>query len=856
MNNFKKIVHFNVLVFLSCVALTSLTYTSDKESVHPGRLPAVSTKIADSMLSQIDQETANALADWATYIIVGAGAAGSVVAARLAENPENKVLVIELGPDNFGNPYIENPADYALLWNHPFGPKPSPTSLAFETSMQLDRRYRYPRGNGLGGSTNHHALVDGRGSPKIYDNIAKLVGDNRWSYQNVLPYYKEMESYNISPRDLRYHGKDGWLQVTRGSNNYPIHKDFIKAAHEITGAPIRQDPSGNPKNADGISVSNVHITPDGKRSSAFKNLLIPQMGRNGNVIVLFNTLITKVLIEPQDGALRATGVEGVHKAHAYQVDDSLSDPKVDPSRKALNVRFNAKAEIILSGGAINTPQLLLLSGIGPAKHLDEMKIPVILDQPGVGSDLMDHHEIPVTYEINPDTMVWPNQAVSIIKNINSSLEKPHQDEEDKNRLQKLKTSLAQFADKADQNPGEGDIILDWYSGMPSDIGHDLHIAAGEGFFFDFDFMSREPLPDGRLRSDYFDSQYLPTHPDFPRVFHYFLLESLKLGKAHGSIRLASADPTKQPIIDLALYKDEEALERMARGILMIRKIVGHPLLKRYFKTDSEGNPLEVFPGAQVKTIDQLKEYLKRWSSFGHHISGTAKMGRLDNPSAVVDTTLRVYGIPNLRVVDTSIYPFPYMHGYNTARGAYLIGEMGADFIKEDAQAKPSAINKRISRVMVEHVVVTSNKSYEQVKSALEEKMNNVWNVDELISQLQKSNVSWKQSKKAIQKRFGKSGLGIFNKIEHGNLLSLAGKSGKATQYTIGSPLLAVQMTERVLPAALYAPFKLLLYQDDKARTVITYDRFSSLLSQFHDEDVSRVAHEVDNKLEDLVESVT
>jgi choline dehydrogenase len=734
--------------------------------------------------------------------------------------------------------------------------------------MQLGRKYRYPRGNGLGGSTNHHALVDGRGSAQIYDQIAKLVGDKRWSYQNVLPYYKKMESYNISPTDLRYHGTDGWLQITRGSSKSPFHKDLIKAAHQTTGAPIRQDASGNPKNADGISVANIHVTPDGKRSSAFKNLLVPQIARNNNIIVLFNTLITKVLIESEDGILRAIGVEGIHKPHAYQVDNSLIDPKADPNQKALKVRFNAKAEIILSGGAINTPQLLLLSGIGPAKHLNEMNIPAVLDRPGVGSDLMDHHEVAITYEINPDKMVWPSQAVSIIKGIDSYLEKSRDNENKKNKLQKLKTHLARFADGIDQKIGEGDIILDWYSGMPSTIGHDLHIAAGEGFFFDFDFTSREPLPDGTLRSDYFNSQFTVTHPHFPRVFQFFLLEALKLGKADGSIRLASSDPTVQPILDLALYKDEEAIERMARGILMIRKIVRHPLLKHYYKTDNDGNPIEIFPGPKVKTIDQLKEYLKRWSSFGHHISGTAKMGRLNNPSAVVDTQLRVQGIPNLRVIDTSIYPFPYMHGYNTARGAYLIGEMGADFIKADAQKKklspkdkklqcrPHIINKQTTTIPIEHVVVTSNRSFEQVKESLEKKMNVVGDIDELITQLKTANVSWEQSKQAIEKRFGKSDFGIFSKIKHGLLLSLAGKPRKAIQYTIGNPLLAVQMTKHVWEAALYAPFKLLIYEDDTGRTIITYDRFSSLLSPFHNEEVNRIAQVVDKKLEDLVTTVT
>ncbi len=138
------------------------------------------------MLSQINQETMEKLQNWADYIVIGAGAAGCIVAARLGEDENNNVLVIELGPNNWGNKWIETPADAGLLWNHP-NLRPSPSSLSFQTNVQKGRKYTYPRGNGLGGSINHHSMVDGRGSREIYDNISELVGDDIWSYKNVLP---------------------------------------------------------------------------------------------------------------------------------------------------------------------------------------------------------------------------------------------------------------------------------------------------------------------------------------------------------------------------------------------------------------------------------------------------------------------------------------------------------------------------------------------------------------------------------------------------------------------------------------------------------------------------------------------
>lgn len=641
------------------------------------------------MLTSLNQQTADTLANWADYIIVGAGAAGSVIAARLAEDPNNSVLVIELGPDNLGNKWIDTPADNMLLWEHPDGPDPSPTALAFDTAIQKGRTYRYPRGNGLGGSINHHSMVDGRGSAEIYDNIASLVGDPRWSYSNLLPYFRKMETYHpeslLDPDaevDTEYHGTSGWLNIRHLSMKAPLHLAFLQTASEITGAPIQTDMSGNPENANGVGLVSVQVTNSGQRSYSITDLLVPQMNRGDNLIVLLNTLVTKVLIS--EG--RADGVECLSNPRVYLVDESAPDGS--PKNKYPGTfSFRARKEVILSGGAINTPQLLLLSGIGPRNHLEAIGVEVILDRPGVGSDLMDHNEVNVIYDVDPLKMVWPGQAANIIDQIDDILESTDSfeselsNEERRESLRALRRHLSRFADRTEQKQGSGAIILDWFSGLDTDIGHDLHMDCGEGFMFDFNLRSMEPLPDGRQRVDYFRSQYNVDAPDFFRVFHHCLVEVLRPTRAEGTIRLASRDPTVPPVIDLGLWKDDEAVERMAHGIQMFRRIVNDPSLRSYYRLDSDGRPHEVFPGYHVDSIDQLKEYIKRWSAFGHHISGTAKMGRDNNPRAVVDTQLRVWGVPNLRVADTSIYPFPYLHGYNTSRGAYLIGEVAADLIK-------------------------------------------------------------------------------------------------------------------------------------------------------------------------------
>jgi choline dehydrogenase-like flavoprotein len=614
------------------------------------------------MFKSLDNETINRFHNWATHIVVGCGAAGCVLAARLGENPSNRVLIVELGPNNFGNPWIETPAVNPLLWDNPDGPRPSPTSLHFETSMQLNRTYTYPRGNGFGGSINHHSMVDGWGSGKIYDQIAKVVGDDRWNSSNVAPFLAKMEHY-YGPHP-EYRGTQGWLKVRPGTIKAPFYADVIRAASEVTKAPVVVNTT-----SDGIHVAEIQVTPDGRRSSAFQDLLYPQI-QKGNVVVLFNTLVTKVIFSGN----RATGVEVIHHPHAYMVDDSARDSTGDVEK--FHGNFFAEKEIILSGGAINTPQILLLSGIGPAEHLTEKGIPVLVDLPGVGTGLLDHHEVAVSLEIDPQKMVWPAQAANIIDRIDEALTQPVHRE----GLPELRNYLEQFADRQEQKESAGGVVLDWFSGMPTDIGHDLHVHCSEMFWFDFDFMSTNPLPNGKHRTDYFRSQTDPNHPEFMRVFQNFLIEVLRPSRADGTVRLVSGDPTIAPILDLGLYKDDEACQRMARGIQMVRTIARHPLLRQYY-LQQEGEPKEIFPGPENATLDQLAQYVKRWSAFGHHISGTARMGRVDDKYAVVDSELRVIGTFGLRVVDTSVYPAPFLHGYNTSRGAYLIGEVAASFIR-------------------------------------------------------------------------------------------------------------------------------------------------------------------------------
>lgn len=659
------------------------------------------------MLSVLQQSDIDNLNDWLadpayrSHIVVGAGAAGSVVAARLAENPGNRVLVVEMGPNNYANQDIDQPTKASLLWEHPDGPKPSPSSLSFETSQQLGRYYTYPRGTGAGGSSNHHSMVDGRGHPVIYDNIAKLVDDPVWSYDNILPYFKKMESYHgsgsdgvVSTRSTRssngqddYHGHDGWLSVQQVQPNNNFSWQLLQAINEVTQAPIRNDMSGDPQQSDGVGLVEFQVNLNGSRCYAFADLLIPTMTANHNLIVIFNSLVTKVVFDYIDGSNldgsrqqpTTVGVEILHGHNLYLVDRSQMDTaqqqqqpqsqQQSTSNKKLTGQLLCTGEVILAGGAINTPQLLLLSGVGPAQHLTDFNIEVVVDSPQVGANLMDHHEVNVVHELDSDLVLWPHQLQSLLSQISDNPELQHY-------LSPRQLDLIHSSSNSHNNSSsgglDGAVVLDWYSGLATDIGHDLHMDHGPGFFFDFDLSSNKPLPDGKVRVDYMRAE---TNIHDTHTYFHSLIEVLRPSSANGQIKLASADPTVPPVINLALYEDDEACERIARGILTVREIFRHPTLAKVYKQ-------EIFPSQRYATVEQLKTYIKRWSSFGHHIAGTAAMSTSLN-QGVVDSRLRVHGVRGLRVVDNSIYPFPYLHGYNVSRGAYLIGELAADFIADD-----------------------------------------------------------------------------------------------------------------------------------------------------------------------------
>jgi choline dehydrogenase-like flavoprotein len=582
----------------------------------------------------------------ADYVVVGAGAAGSVVAARLAEDGTRSVILVEAGPDNTADPTIAVAARFPFLLDlpAPIGPNPSPSHWGF-TSKQNGKTYCYPRGTGLGGSTNHHATVDGRGTPLIYDDWARETGDERWTYERLLPFFRKMENFDVPYVDETVHGKTGWLHIKRGKLEKRFHPDLLHVLMQEHGMPFRHDFYNDRHNYSGVGWCDMQVHHDGRRSNAAIDLLLPTLKQtelNGwnNLRILTDTLTTRVLFDDT----RAIGIEALDGARAYKADAAYRSE----SRAAKTIIIKARKEVILCGGAINSPQLLMLSGIGPRDHLAQHGISVVRDLPGVGQHVQDHLEVCHVFDMkNLPDKVWRWQSTLLAE------------------------AGAHYATKADPSSFTENyipLVFDWFSGFdaPNPMHPDLHIHVFTAFFRDFNLNPQRWVDPDPLKATYLDQFLSQVDATAPKAFNTFFIECVKPSPTRGQITLWSTDPTEPPVVDLGLYEADADVTRVAMGIQLTRRVMAHPILRQY---DGE----EVLPGPSYESLEQLKDYLRKYSSFGHHISGTAKMGRTTDPMSVVDSECRVLGIQGLRVCDASI--FPELPSYNTSRPSYLVGEV-------------------------------------------------------------------------------------------------------------------------------------------------------------------------------------
>jgi choline dehydrogenase len=529
----------------------------------------------------------------ADYVIVGAGSAGCVLANRLSASGKYSVLVLEAGPKD-RNIWIHVPLGYAKLF------KDSRVNWMYQTEPEpgLDNRSIFqPRGKVLGGSSSINGLLYVRGQHEDYDRWRQL-GNVGWGYDDVLPYFKKAEDQERG-RDA-YHGTGGPLPVTDSRCPDPLSEAFIAAAAE-TGIPTNPDFNGAAQEGAGWFQT---TTKGGRRASTARAYLRPAM-KAGRVRVETEAPAQRILFEGR----RAIGVQ--FKQHGV----------VRTAR--------AHKEVLVSSGAYNSPQLLQLSGVGPADLLGEHGIDVLLDAPGVGADLQDHMQVRMVMECA--------QKVTLNDHVN--------------------------------HPGRRMLMGLKYAAFRT--GPLTYAAGTTGAFF---------KTDPRMASPDIQIHFLPFSTDKmgERLHAYsgFSASVCQLRpESRGSLRIRSADPAVPPAIRINYLATETDRATNVAGLKVLRDILQAPAMKPFVTR-------EVEPGPGTATDEQWLAFCRQRGSTVYHPTSTCRMG--SDPTAVVDQRLRVRGIEGLRVIDASIMP-DLMSG-NTNAPVIMIAEKASDMILEDARS--------------------------------------------------------------------------------------------------------------------------------------------------------------------------
>jgi choline dehydrogenase len=526
------------------------------------------------------------------YVIVGAGSAGAVLANRLTASGRYRVLLLEAGPRDT-NPWIHIPLGYgkhfknqAINWMYSTAPNPE----------QVDRPVYQPRGKVLGGSSSINGLVYIRGHREDYNQWRQL-GNVGWSYEDVLPYFIRSEDQERGADD--YHGVGGPLAVSDAYEKHPLAEAFIEAAVEC-GYPETPDFNGAEQEGFGRTQWTIR---NGRRCSVAVGYLKPIRGR-ANLRIETEAHALRVLFEGR----RATGVE-------YE---QRGETKV----------AHADGEVLVCGGAYNSPQLLQLSGVGPAELLRKHGISVVADTPGVGANLRDHVNGPLMFRLNRPGFS-ANQVVNSF-------------------TQRMLTG-ARYA-----------LTRKGFLAM--------------GVSFGCGFATIDPAaasPDVQIQLMMFSSHEVggPPHP-FPGAT---IVVALMRPESYGHVHIVSPDPYAAPEIQpnyLTAQKDRDVL---IGGLKAARKISQRPVFQQYLVEEHE-------PGPGIASDDEWLDYLRRRARTSFHPVSTCRMGTDDG--AVVDPRLRVRGFEGLRVVDASI--MPTLVSGNTNAPTIMIGEKASDMILEDA----------------------------------------------------------------------------------------------------------------------------------------------------------------------------
>ncbi|MGB3312822.1 MAG: choline dehydrogenase [Albidovulum sp.] len=533
------------------------------------------------------------------FIVVGAGSAGCAVAARLSERPGLEVLLIEAGPD--ANPWtIRMPLAVDRLlngttYNWQFGSEPEP-------GLQ-GRAVAHPRGRVVGGSSAINGMVYTRGHPLDFDDWRDRYGCTGWGYADVLPYFRRMET--APGGSSRYRGGDGPLKVTRPDpDSNPLNAAFIAAGREL-GHPVTDDYNG-PKQ-EGFAVGEQSILRGERRSTAV-SYLTSEVRRRPNLTILPDCLVERIDLEGKEAVGVTVRVQGAARA------------------------IRARREVILSAGAIGSPHLLMLSGIGPGSVLKAAEIPVVLDRPAVGRNLQDHPDLVIQFGCR--------QPVT---------------------LQRYTSGLGRIVTG-----------VKWFAMRRG-------VAASNQFEVAAYLRTRSGLRKPNIKLEFFPlaishADYQP-YPQEAFQIHMTLMDSA----ARGEVSLRSADAATAPVLRFNYLNSDTDMQTFREAVALTRRLVQASAFAPF------AGP-EMDPGAEVQSDAALNDWIRSRVSTAYHPSCTCRMGAADDPQAVVAPDLRVYGIAGLRVADASV--MPHIVAANTNATTIMIGERAADLALDRPQLPP------------------------------------------------------------------------------------------------------------------------------------------------------------------------